>query len=65
VDSIALFYDHGPLSKSGSPQRRTCLLAGRENAKVDSFQLSAPFLLPFLLTAGEELDPSALFAPLR
>jgi len=38
---------------------------GAKIAKDDFFQLSAPFLLPSLLTAREKSDSSALFAPLR
>jgi len=40
VDFIGLFDWHLRLSKSGSPQSRTCLPAGREIAKGDfSFDL--------------------------
>jgi len=50
----------GPLSKSDSP----------EDAEFDFFQLSelviaGPFLLPFLTTAREKPECSALFAPPR
>ena len=47
--------------RPGSPPRRSCLPVGRENAKVDLFQFSAPFRLLLFSTARETPDPSALF----
>jgi len=40
VDFIGIFDWHVRLSKSGSPQSRTCLPAGRKNAKGDFFSFS-------------------------
>jgi len=43
VDFIGFFDWHVRISKSGSPQSRTCLPAGREIAKGDfSFDLIGP-----------------------